>query len=179
MTWVRWFLVGLVGGLSVLGTYGLLTGRSGGVAMDFVEAFPTASVVRPNPAVFTVSEVTISDVTLPSLVASQASRIAWEVTVPPHAWLEVRLGLHDAAPPAGGDGVMFRVGLSFDGHYEELVNEIVAPQPGGGRQGWRAVEFDLAPYAGRPVSLIFNTSPAGNAPGAWHAVWGQPRLVIR
>lgn len=179
MTWVRWFLVGLIGGLSVLGLYWRLQDRAGGVAVDFVETFAAASVVRPNPGVFTVTDVTIANVTLPSVVASQASRIAWEVTVPDHAWLEVNLGVRDAVSATGAEGIVFRVGLSFDEHYEELVNQTVTPDPAGVGQGWRPIEFDLAPYAGRTVSVIFNTSPAGGGAAVPPAAWGQPRLVLR
>src|SRR5688572_18253440 len=181
MTWVRWFLLGLVAGLAGLGAWWRLDHASQGIAADFVQQFDSATLRRPAPDVFTVGPVTIGSASLPSISVQQPSRIAWDVTIPNNAWMEAELALQEDAWTIPGDGVMFRVGISLDGRYDELVARVVNPHHVAEDRGWVPVAVDLSPYAGRAVSLVFNTASGleGDNRAGDLAVWGAPRLVTR
>jgi hypothetical protein len=181
MTWVRWFLLGLVAGLAGLGAWWRLDHASQGIAADFVQQFETATVRRPAPDVFTIQEVTIASVTRPAITVQQPSRIAWDVTIPSNAWVETELGLKEEAWAVPGDGVLFRVGISLDGRYDELAATVVNPYHVPDDRRWVPVSIDLSPYAGRAVSLVLNTASGleGDNRAGDLAVWGAPRLVTR
>jgi hypothetical protein len=151
------------------------------VAADFVQQFETASLRRPDPSVFAVREVTISGVAKPAITVQQPSRIAWELTVPEGGWVEAELALQEEAWTGAGDGVLFRIGISFDGRYDELVTQVVNPFAVPEDRRWVPVAVDLTPYVGRAVSLIFNTGSGFEGDNRENdlAVWGAPRLVTR
>lgn len=178
MVWWRWFLRGLVAGLAVLaftwrGTFG-----PGRLVSDLIARTDEASVRRPNPGTFRVEDVTIAGETLRALVAAQESRIAWDLVVPEHAWLEIRFGIEESVWETPGRATLFRAGLSSNGRYEEFVTEVVDPHANPADREWQAVRMDLSPFEGRAVSLIFNTAPAGGAPGGG-GIWGDIRLMAR
>lgn len=181
MTWLRWFVLGLVTGLGGLGIGWRLDHGSQGIAADFVQQFADAAVRRPAPEAFTVQPVTIATVSRPSIIVQQPSRLAWDVTIPRNAWIETELGLEEAAWTVAGDGVLFRVGISLDGRYDELVSKVVNPYQQPDDRRWVPVAIDLSPYAGRAVSLVFNTGAGleGDHRAGDLAVWGAPRLVTR
>lgn len=181
MTWLRWFLLGLVIGLAGLGAWWRLDHASQGIAADFVQQFDSATVRRPSPEVFAVQSVTLGNFSRPSIVVQQPSRIAWDVMIPDNAWVEAELALQEEAWTIPGDGVMFRVGISLDGRYDELVARVVNPHHVAEDRGWVRVSVDLSPYAGRSVSLVFNTASGleGDHRAGDLAVWGAPRLVTR
>lgn len=95
--------------------------------------------------------------------------------------MEVDLGLREEAWASDANAVLFRVGLSYDGHYEDLVARLVTPASVDGDRGWVPVHIDLSPYAGRTISLIVNTAPASGAPPSHvhAALWGEPRIAQR
>jgi hypothetical protein len=181
MTWVWRFLLGLALGLGVWGVWWRLEHRTEAVASDFVRQFESASLRRPGPDVFAVRDVTISGAARPAITVQQPSRIAWDLTVPENGWFEAYLALQEEAWTRDGDGVLFRVGISFDGTYEELVTRVVNPFAVADDRRWVPIAVDLGPYAGRTVSLIFNTGSGfeGDNRDNDLAVWGAPRLVTR
>ncbi|MBA2302679.1 MAG: hypothetical protein H0W08_08600 [Acidobacteria bacterium] len=181
MAWLRWFSLGLLLGLSALSLWRRLDHSTQGIAADFVQQFENASLRRPDPDVFAVRDVSISGLSKPSITVQQPSRIAWDLTVPGNAWVEAELALQEAAWTLAGDGVLFRIGISFDGRYDELVTQVVNPFVLPDDRRWVPVVADLSPYAGRAVSLIFNTRPGLEGDNRDHdlAVWGAPRVATR
>lgn len=176
----RWFVVGAVVGVVVLVLWSRSMG-SGTVFADLVDHFPGAEQKRPNAEAFTSGDVTIAGMTLKSIGVSQASRIIWKEKVPSNAWLEVSLGLREEVWSKPGDGVLFLVGISSGGKYDELVSLIVNPFNNPADRQWYPLMLDLSPYAGQEVEVIFNTRPgAANATADNDlAVWGAPRIVTR
>ncbi|MEO6212527.1 MAG: hypothetical protein ABIP65_02760 [Vicinamibacterales bacterium] len=181
MPWLRWFSLGLILGLGVLGTWWRLNHATRGIATDFVQQFDGASLRRPGPNAFTVRDVTISGLSKPSITVQQPTRIAWDFTVPDNAWVEAELALQEEAWTLPGDGVLFRIGISLDGRYDELVTQVVNPLDRPDDRRWVPVAVDLSPYARRTVSLIFNTGPGSEGDNRDNdlGVWGAPRLVTR
>ena len=175
-----WFLVGAVVGVIALVMWARSMGN-GTVAVDLVEHFPNAVQKRPNPEAFTVGDVTIAGRTLKSIGVNQASRIIWKETIPPHAWLDVSLGIREEAWSKTGDGVLFFILITADGKNDELVSLIVNPFGNSADRQWYPLMLDLSPYAGKEVEVIFNTrAGAGDATADNDlAVWGAPTIVTR
>lgn len=181
MAWLRWFLLGVIVGGGALGLWWQLERGTQGVAADFVQQFDNASLRRPAPDVFAVRDVTISGVSRPSITVQQPSRIAWDLTLPENARIETEVALQEEAWHAPGDGVLFRIGISLGGRYDELVTLVVNPFERPDDRRWVPVSVDLSPYAGRAVSIIFNTASGSQGDNRDNdlAVWGAPRLVTR
>lgn len=139
--------------------------------MEFAAQVADASVVRPSAETFSVAEARVGGTTMPAIAASGASRMAWDLTIPEGAWVEAHLALPDALATTAGEGVLFRIGISFDDRYEEVVTHVVTPAPSVDHHQWTPVAADLSIFAGRRVSLIFNTAGPG--------LWGAPRMVVR
>ena len=176
----RWFVAGAVVGLLGL----IVWSRSMGSAVmfaDLVDHFPKATQARPNPEAFVVGDVTIGGRMLKSIGVNQASRIVWTETMPANAWLEVSLGVREEAWARQGDGVLFLVGISHAGKYDELVSLIVNPFANPADRQWYPLLLDLSPYAGQEVEIIFNTRPGVGDATADNdlGVWGAPRIVTR
>ena len=176
----RWFVLGAVVGVIALVMWSRSMG-SGTVVADLVDHLPNAAQRRPNPEVCSGGDVTIAGRTLKSIAVSQASRIVWKETIPSHGWLEVSLGVREEAWGKTGDGVLFLVGISHAGKYDELVSLIVNPFGNPADRQWYPLMLDLSPYAGQEVEVIFNTRMgAGNATADNDlAVWGKPSIVTR
>lgn len=181
MAWWRWFAVGLVGGLAVVAGWRALSGGADTPVRDFSAMVGSASVARPSPDVFRTEDVTIQGLSRRAIVVDQQSRIAWDLVLPAQARLEAYLALREEVWNLPGDGVLFRIGLSLDDRYEELLTRVVRPQTDAADRGWIPIRLDLAPYAGRQVSLIFNTGAGldGNDVANDRAVWGAPTLFGR
>ncbi len=179
MRW-RWTAVGVVLGGVVLFVW-VWWQNPPVVVVDLVERFPMAIQQRPNPEAFLVTDVTIAGQTLRSIYVAQPSRLVWEETVPRNAWLNVSLGVREEAWGRPGDGVLFLVGVSHAGRYEELVSLIVNPYGNPADRQWYPVRLDLSPYAGKTVELIFNTRPGAEGATLDNdlAVWGAPAIVTR
>lgn len=176
----RWFLLGTVIGVVALMIWSRSMG-AGTVTSDLVDHFPNAAQARPNPEAFVLGDVTIAGRTLKSIAVTQASRIIWKEKIPSNAWLEVSLGIREEAWMKTGDGVLFLVGISHEGKYDELVSLIVNPFANSADRQWYPLMLDLSPYAGQEVEVIFNTRPgAGDATSDNDlGVWGAPRIVTR
>ncbi|MDO8835195.1 MAG: hypothetical protein Q7V01_06345 [Vicinamibacterales bacterium] len=180
MNWFRWFLVGLVAGLGAIAGWRAITGGAESVGFDFAAQVESASVRRPAPEAFAVRDIAIGGVVRRAITVDQPSRIAWDFTLDHGARLEVFLALQEDAWTRSGDGVVFRVGISYDGRYEELLTQVVAPQVRAEDRRWVPVTLDLTPFAGRAVSVIFNTGagPDNNRENDL-AVWGAPVVMSR
>jgi len=176
----RWFALGAALGIVALVVWSRSAGQ-GTMAIDLVARFPNATQARPDPSVFTLTDITIGGKTLKSIYVTQASRMVWQETLPPHAWLDVSLGVREEAWSRPGDGVLFLVGVSRGGQYQELVSLVVNPYANPADRQWYPLLLDLSPYAGQEVEIIFNTRPgAGDAtPDNDLAVWGAPKIVTR
>ncbi len=176
----RWFLLGVTAALLVLAAWWLRSGGTAVVAIDLIERLPQAER-RPNPEAFSQLDVTLNGVTKPSIFVSQPSRITWTETLPANAWLDVSLGLREEAWARSGDGVLFLVGVSHAGAYEELVSLVVNPFANPADRQWYPLRLDLSPYAGESVELIFNTrsGPDNGSQDNDLAAWGQPQVVVR
>lgn len=171
MQWWRSYGAGLIVGGLVLVTWRYGTQHTEGVVMDLAPQVATASILRPSPDTFSVADVRVGGTVKPAIVAGGESRMAWDVTIPDGAWVEAHLALPEAMALTPGEGVLFRIGISFDGRYEEVVTHVVTPAPSADHHQWSPVAADLSIFAGRRVSLIFNTAGPG--------LWGAPRLVVR
>lgn len=176
----RWFVVGAVVGVAALVVWSRSMG-SGAMFADLIERFPQATQARPNREAFIVTDVTLGGRTLKSIAVTQASRIVWKETLPSNAWLEVNLGVREEAWARPGDGVLFLVGISHGGKYDELVSLIVNPFGNPADRQWYPLMLDLSPYAGQEAEIIFNTrAGVGDAtPDNDLAVWGAPKVVTR
>jgi hypothetical protein len=179
-TWV------IVVGVAVVAIAGYLwltwAGDPGGI--DLVEAFRAAEKRTPlDPgAAFSIDPQTIKGETKRSIYAHPPSRITFhDVAVPAHARLEVFLAIKEEAWPKGTDGVYFRVGVSDDAGYKDLIQRHVDPYRVEADRGWIPIALDLSAYGGKTVDVIFNTQESlpGLVPNALFdfAVFGAPRIV--
>jgi hypothetical protein len=136
--------------------------------VDFIKDFDRAEQ-RPAAA------FTIADRGKRSIVAPAPGRIAWTLRLPRRGRFQAYLAAEGSA------AVRFRVGVSDDRIYEQLLDTVVAPS-----QDWTAVSVDLSAYAGRKWSLFYfpdtitwhlvlSTDAVDGAAG--RGVWGGPVVV--
>ena len=184
-TWVIVLVVAVAVAVGVAGYLWMRQQGGGDGSIDLVEAFRAAEKRTPmDPAAaFSMDPQTIGGVTRPAIFAHPPSRITYhDVKVPPHARLELFLGIKEEAWPKGTDGVYFRVGIALGDTYKDLVTRNVDPYRVGGDRGWIPISIDLSEYAGKTVNVVFNTheSLPGVPPNAMYdfAVFGAPRIVV-
>jgi len=180
-----WLIVLVVAVVGVAGYLWMQRDDAGDGGLDLVEAFRAAEKRTPmDPAAaFSIEPQTIQGQTKPAIYAHPPSRIIYhDVKVPPHARLELFLGIKEEAWPRGTDGVYFRVGVSHGDTYKDLVQRQVDPSHVEGDRGWVPISIDLSEYAGETVNVIFNTQESlpGITPNNMYdfAVFGAPRLVV-
>ncbi len=151
------------------------------MAIDLIAELPNATQRRPSPDAFTTQDVTIAGDGRPAIVVAEQSRLTWEQTVPQDGWLQVRLGVREEAWAREGSGVLFMVGVSHEGRYEELVNVVLDPFTRPSDRQWLPVLLDLAPWAGQRIEIILNTrvAPDTPAPSVHLPAWGAPAIVTR
>lgn len=171
MKWWRSLAAGLIVGFAALGVWRHASAVGDDVMHDFAAELHAASLRLPSADVFTVNAVTIAGESRTSITASQTSRVAWDFMAPSRSRLDGFVAVPESARAANPQGVLFRIGVSHDGLYEELFTYVLTPAASPADQGWVSVSLDLTPYAGRPISLIFNTAGPG--------IWGSPTLVGR
>ena len=176
----RWYLFGVIVALAGLAAW-MMTSNAQVVAIDLVTNLPKATQLRPSPETFHVQNVTLAGETKKSIYVAEPSRVIWDETVPDSGWLQVSLGVREEAWTREGSGVLFLVGVSHQGRYEELVSLIVNPYANASDRQWLPILLDLAPWAGQRVELIFNTRAAHTeaSPANHLAVWGAPAIVTR
>jgi hypothetical protein len=129
--------------------------------------------------------VTIGGETRRAIFMHPTSRLTFAgVTVPRDAWLRTSVALRpDVWDRPGGDGVLFRFGVSDGRTYDELVRQHVDPQNNRNDRRWIPIEVDLSPYGGLSVDLIFNTNSSlpgrGENPANDWSVWAAPEVFVR
>ena len=172
--------------LLAAGVYYVRSGRSGAVAIDLVELFPSAEARSSGPteAVFAVKQETLAGETKRVIQMIPTSRLTYKrVDVPENSWLRVWLGITEPDWTQSADGVLFRVGVSDARTYDELLRQHVDPLHNTNDRRWIPVTIDLSAYAGQQVDIIFNTNSSlpgrGDDPQGDTAVWGQPEVFVQ
>jgi len=180
-----WLIVVVVAVVAVAAYLWVRQGGAGDGSVDLVEAFRAAEKRTPmDPsAAFSIDPQTIQGVTKPAIFAHPPSRIIYhDIKVPPHARLQLFLGLKEEAWAKETDGVYFRVGVSVGDVYKDLLARNVDPFRVAADRAWIPISLDLSEYAGQTVNVIFNTheSMPGRVPNGMYdfAVFGAPRLVV-
>jgi hypothetical protein len=170
----------VVAGLFVLGAW-WLSGAGPVTHLDLVEHLPNATQQRPSPESFMVQDIPLAGETKRSIYVAAPSRLIFTEVVPQDAWLSLSLGVREAAWTREGSAVLFMVGVSHNGRYEELVSLVVNPAANPADRQWLPVLLDLSPWEGQQVEIILNTrEPHAGAGVANHlAVWGAPAIVTR
>lgn len=174
------YLIGVV--LAMAGAWALVSRWSGDtIVVPLADRLAQASEARPSPEVFRVVDVALHGVSRRAVYASAPSRLTFTEQIPEHGWLDVALGVREEAWTRENTGVLFMVGVSAAGKYEELVSLIVNPFNNPADRQWLPLKLDLAPWAGQSVQLIFNTrvSHPGGTGSPHLALWGDPAIVIR
>lgn len=176
----RWYVAGAAVAVVALAFF-LLSSPSPTVVLDLAEHLPNATQRRPSSESFRVLEASLAGESKRSIYVAEPSRLVFEETIPPKAWLQVSLGVREEAWAREGAGVLFMVGVSQNGRYEELVSLIVNPHANAADRQWLPVLLDLAPWAGQRVELVLNTRVAHSdaSPANHLAVWGAPAIVTR
>ena len=168
----------------LLAGWWLMRRGGGGQGMDLLTQYDAAEK-RPDPALFSVSDVTLGDETRRAIAIAPTvgTRIIWKVRVPDDGWLRVSLGLKPEAWTQKGDGVRFLVGISDGRAFDDLFTQHVNPFENQADRRWIPVMVDLSAYAGEQVDLVFNiyASPSGEVgdPDNDYALWGAPSIVVR
>jgi len=172
--------MGAVLGVGVIVVW-MLTSKGPAIQLDLVTHLPSATQRRPSPESFYVQNVELAGESKRSIYVAEPSRLIWEETVPDRGWLQVSLGVREEAWTREGSGVLFLIGVSHQGRYEELISLIVNPYANAADRQWLPILLDLAPWAGQKVELILNTRIAHQdaSPANHLAVWGAPAIVTR
>ncbi len=112
------------------------------------------------------------------LMALPSSRVTWRQAITAPARLRVAYGLRPDTWHGPGDGAAFRVGIGARGAYRDVLTVWLNPAERETDRGLRTFDFDLSPYVGDDIDIVFNTAPgpSGNAVGD-AALWCAPRLV--
>jgi hypothetical protein len=159
-------------------------GGFGTGTIDLIAEFPDAEK-RPTDAVattFSLVDTTIDGKPMRAILAKTPSRIIWRLRVPEKAWLGTSLGIQPEAWDKEGDGVLFRIGVSFQ-QYDELLNRHLNPIKNESDRRWIPVNLDLSAYANQDVEIIFNTNASLPKQGDDRrndlAVWGAPEIYVR
>jgi hypothetical protein len=150
--------------------------------LDLVAELPRAKETRPSAGAFRAIDATIGGTTRRSILVTETSRLVYTVSVPEHAVLSVSVGLAEEAWTTEGDGVLFRllIGAPDERDQIEVLYLLLRPFSTPADRTWRAVDVDLADYAGRTIDLFFNTNaglPGGDDTRGDLALWGAPRIM--
>lgn len=177
---IRWYLIGAVVAAIALAAW-WLSSPTPAVALDLVTNLDKATQRRPSPEAFRVVDVSLAGDSKKSIYVSEPSRLIWEETVPQNAWFQVSLGVREEAWTRKGSGVLFMVGVSQNGQYQELVSLVVNPFANAADRQWLPLLLDLSPWAGQRVELVLNTrvAHADASPANHLALWGAPAVVTR
>ena len=185
-----YIIVAVVLVVAAAAIYLYTTNRGVRVVDDLVVMFPDEARVEKRSALarelaYRAGPETINGETKPAIYMHPNSRLTFrKVTIPDSGHLRVSLGVkEDAWDKAGGDGVLFRFGVSDGRQYDELLNQHVDPANNPADRQWIAQDIDLSAYAGQQVDLIFNTQDSlprrPPNPANDFAVWGEPALVVK
>lgn len=128
------------------------------------------------------ASIAIGDESRHCMPALVPSRLRLEVGLPPKARLRVAYGIVPQAWRMPGDGVTFRIVAVSSRGPEELLRHYVDPKHRREDRCWFERVLDLARYAGREVTLEFETlggeGPAESADTRYDwAVWAWPQVL--
>jgi hypothetical protein len=151
------------------------------VVASFDYDLSRATEMRPSADVFRVVDVALNGESRRAIYVTTQSRLIFTESIPEHGWLDVALGVREEAWTRDNTGVLFMIGVSAAGKYEELISLIVNPFHNPADRQWLPIKLDMSPWAGQDVQLIFNTrvSHPGGTEQPHLALWGEPRLVTR
>jgi hypothetical protein len=154
------------------------------VVLDMVDGFAAAEKRSSGPVDVMIVSGTqrVHGEARPAIYMHPTSRLTYhKIQIPEHARLSGWVALKDEVWDKSTDGVLFRVGVSANGKYDEVIARHVDPRNDLAARRWVPIDADLSPYAGRTVDLILNTNtspPGRNDPTFDFAVWGEPRIVV-
>jgi hypothetical protein len=182
----RWMLGALIVAVLVAAWWWRRQPTGDAVAANLVDLFPMAEKRSNGPidVVFVLGTQRIRGEAKRSIFMHPTSRLTYQqVEVPERASLRTWMALKEDAWDKSGDGVLFRVGVSYGQTYDELATRHVDPRNNLNDRAWVPLDIDLSPYEGKTIDLIFNTNASppgrGNDPSWDFAVWGAPEIVIR
>lgn len=180
----RLFLVAGLLAVLALGAWFYMRSGLENVAVDLVKDLATAKARLPKPEAFSIIDATINGQKKQAIFTKEfaGTRIIWHETIPDNGWLKVSIGLLEDGWKVPGDGVLFRVGVSASGTYDELLNYTMNPSGVPQDRRWNDVMIDLSQYAGETLDIIFNTNSSTGGKDDRNgdfAVWGDPRIVVR
>lgn len=155
--------------------------------VDLAATFATA-VRRPASGAFDVRPVQIDGESRLAIAVPAASRITWRMNLPDSARLQTWMAAESACPPTPGGAVDFRIGISDERTYEQLLVRTISATS---TAAWQPATIDLAAYSGfhwslfyRPReiawTLVLNTRPIGatSAPCTPRPLWGAPAIDV-
>ena len=152
-------------------------------AVDLIDEFYRAELhsSMATHVAFNLTDVAVDGQWMSAIAAHPESEITWIVVVPPGAMLRTAIATVPDAWTLPGDGVVFRIGLTENGTYSDLLMYHLDPARVAAHRRWVPVKLDLSKFSGRRIRLTFRTdgSPPGtpsNSRNDW-AHWGAPRIV--
>ncbi len=182
----RW---GLIGAVIVVALLALWVWRRQSdrevVAISLVDLFTSAEkrTTGPVDVMFQPGTQRIRGETKRAIFMHPNSRLTYhQLPIPERAMLRTWLALKEDAWDKSTDGVLFRVGISSDGSYDEVAAHHVDPRSNVNDRRWIPLEIDLSAYEGQTVDIILNTNASmpgrGNDTSWDFSVWGTPEIVI-
>jgi len=181
----RWIIIGVAAVALVAAVLYFAGPSPDRVQIDLLQQFDAAEKrpSEPPPAQWcSLAEATLNGVSKRAIRVLPVSRLIFKVTVPDDASLRVWIGLDPEVWDKEGDGVLFRVGVSDQRTYEELLNQHLNPLSVKSDRQWVPVSIDLSAYGGRQVDLIFNTnSSLPNRPEDTRndkPLWAEPAIFV-
>jgi hypothetical protein len=107
------------------------------------------------------------------------SKVSYEVHIDEGAMLSFAVGIDPASWQQPGDGVTFAVYVGVDGKQERVFHTYIDPKQRDFDRRWHPYTVDLAAFAGRTVTIDFETEAggAGDTGYDW-AGWAEPRLWV-
>jgi hypothetical protein len=152
-------------------------------AVDLIEEFHTAELhaSMETHVAFVLTDAVVDGRLMNAIAAHPDSEITWTVVVPPGARLLTAIATVPDVWTLHGDGVVFRIGVTENGTYSELLMHHLDPARVAADRRWVPLKLDLSPFSGRRIRLTFRTdaSPPGKARDSHNdwARWGAPRIV--
>ena len=160
--------------------------RQPGQPVDLAGSIATAER-RPATEAFEPRIVPIDGQNRLAIAVPAVSRISWRLTLPDSARLHTWIAAESTCPSVPAPAVDFRVGISDERTYDELLARTISATPSA---AWQSIAIDLSAYSGfhwslfyRPREiawwLVFNTRPIGRAAEcAPRPLWGAPAIDV-
>jgi hypothetical protein len=155
--------------------------------VDLAASFANA-VHRPANGTFELRTAQIDGQDRPAIAVPAASRISWRLKLPDRARFHTWIAAESTCPSKPAAAVDFRVGISDERSYDELVARTISTTPSA---TWESAAVDLSAYSGFHWSLFYrpwdiawwvvlNTRPIGrtDAECAPRPLWGGPAIEV-